>query len=267
MQAFKNSHGPVRMLVRRQVKVDSKKQTTWTQTEDDLPIQRMVDSFLETNNNVSSTDSVPPKSCDHIDSALPSGSEADDSLVLVNENGTRLKDVYDSAYDTLLTQKSSRSSREYSLDESISQIGMPLDENEDVSSECSEDIRTLTPGTDRNGYGSSSSNRINSPAGRNSTLRRGSLSTDDSLSPVHEVKMRQKNNGDTSSPRKVIRRSTYYLVEESLDEISNNVEFNGERKQSVGQESVITASSNDIEYEYEYEVSPAFISHNALRSV
>ncbi len=266
VQAFRNSHGAVRIVVRRQVKVGSSKRNIWTQTDvQDLCLTNMEDVFLEVeaNNNVSvsSSESVPSKSLDLTDSALPSGSEADDSLVSVNENSSLTpgkSDLYDSAYDTLLTQKSSRSNRIYSLDESIPQGIVPLDENEDGSSECSEDIRTLTPATVINGYGSSSSSHhVNSSPLRTPSSRRGSLSTDDSLSPVHEVKMRHKNNGDGNSPRKVIRRSTYYLVEEPLDEAMVNHAFPDDRKQSIAsQESAITSSSNDldVEYEYEYEV-------------
>eukprot|EP00794_Sanderia_malayensis_P006282 gene6282-7004_t len=249
VQAFKNSHGPVLLLVRRQVTIGSRKLCKWTQTD------------AETNNNNNESSSsleTVQKSSDNTDSALPSGSEADDSPVLVNDSGTRLKgDVYDSAYDTLLTQKSSRSSREYSLDES--QLKVPLRENEDISSECSEEIRTLTPGSDMNCYRSSSSSkshRIDSPQERNTMPRRGSLSTDDSLSPVHGVKMRQKNNSDggSGSPKKVIRRSTYYLVEESLEEMLKNAnELNGERKLSLENEGSMTQTSNEVEYEYEYE--------------
>ena len=231
VHAFKNSHGPVRMLIRRSVAIDKRMFNVATQT-----------------------DSKQLKSCDLTDSALMSCSEAEESLVSIAENvkadGPTKGELYDSAYDTLMTQKSSRSHRTYSLDESVS----PVQESKDGSSESCDDVRTITPSTVVNGYGSNSQNskmRTTSP-------RCGSVSTDDSLSPVHEVKLRRNSNSDNTSPRKVIRRSTYYLVDESIDGSLSSImnSLSGESKVSVENNSTEASLSNDldVEYEYEYEV-------------
>lgn len=229
--AFKNSHGPVRMLIRRNVAVDKRQWNVSTQT-----------------------DSKQLKSCDLTDSALMSCcSEAEESLVSISENvkpgGPVRGDLYDSAYDTLLTQKSSRSHRTYSVDETVQ-------ESKDGSSESCDDVRTITPSTVVNGYGSTSSpgNRVHT-----APPRCGSVSTDDSLSPVHEVKLRRNSKGENSSPRKVIRRSTYFLVDESVDDSLTSImnSISGESKASAETNSTVTSLSNDldVEYEYEYEVS------------
>jgi len=225
VHAFKNSHGPIRMLVRRSVVADRRKCNVATQTESKL--------------------------CDLTDSALMSGSEAEESLLSISENvkpgGAAKTDFYDSAYDTLMTQKSSRSHRTYSLDESVS----PVKESQDGSSESCDDVRTLTPSTVVNGYCSSSQN-----SKMNSTLPPSGSIANDSHSPVHEVKLRRNSNGDNSSPRKVIRRSTYFLVDESIDGSSFSSILNslsGESKVSGENSSTATSLSNDLDVEYEYE--------------
>ena len=220
------------MLVRRSVTVDKRKFNVATQTDSKLL-----------------------KSCDLTDSALMSGSEAEESLVSISETvktgGQSKADLYDSAYDTLMTQKSSRSHRTYSLDESVS----PVKESKDASSESCDDVRTITPSTVVNGYSSSSQNsKIHSPP-----PPCGSVNADSSHSPVHEVKLRRNSNGDNSSPRKVIRRSTYFLVDESIDGSFSSIlnSLSGESKISGENTSTMTSLSNDldVEYEYEYEVS------------
>ena len=236
VHAFKNSHGPVRMLIRRNIEVDKRKWNVATQT-----------------------DSKQLKSCDLTDSALMSCcSEAEESLVSISENGKpggpSKGDLYDSAYDTLLTQKSSRNYRMHSHDESVS----PVQESKDVSSESCEDDRTITPSTVVNGYGSSSPhNRI-----RDTSPPCGSVSTDDGLSPVHEVKLRRNSNGQSPSPRKVIRRSTYYLVDESIDGSFSSIinSISGESKVAPETNSTVTTSSNDLDVEYEYEYEVGWLS-------
>ena len=231
VHAFKNSHGAVRMLVRRSVAVDKKRFNVATQTESGLL-----------------------KSCDLTDSALMSGSEAEESLISISENVKTSEptkaDFYDSAYDTLMTQKSSRSHRTYSLDESVS----PVKESRDGSSESCDDVRTITPSTVVNGYGNGSqSSKVHS-----SSPTCGSASPDNDQSPVHEVKLRRNGNGDNASPRKVIRRSTYFLVDESIDGSFSSImnSLSGESKVSEENNSTVTSISNDldVEYEYEYEV-------------
>lgn len=256
------------MLIRRQVTIDKRTWSTATQTDQEITGSHEAQDQNETN-SAESSDMNQSKSSELTDSAMMSCSEAEESLVSVSENsktgGPGKGDLYDSAYDTLLTQKSSRSHRLYSLDESVSSAVDPLNENEDVSSESSEDVRTLTPSTVINGYGSTSSNpRLTSPpVMRNATARSSSLSTDDSLSPVHEVKLRRNSNGESLSPRKVIRRSTYYLVDESMNEsLSSSLHsLTEKRKDPEDDNGTVTSGSNelDVEYEYEYEVSLFFI--------
>ena len=218
------------------------------------------------------SDNGRSKLYDCTDSAAVSGSEAEESLTLVLDQHRKALPsdkgdlLYDSAYDTLMTQKSTRTKRPYSCGSSASKDDTPGDENE-VSSE---DLRTTTPCTVINGYATPSSS---CPSGMSSPQLSRSSTNSTGLNNIDEryrVKDIQRDLGDydalkidslTGSPKKFARKCTFYIMDEASSGFHDMSEKDGSslRCREDSMTSGVMSADNDMEYEYEYEVSPVLL--------